>query len=186
MTNYFQATQQVLPSPMTQTHQHHQEHIESVRQRRRHARQPFDNRRPQMRAAHALQRQQAQLQHVESTETIDYSADVAKDLKPPHSYAQLIGVAILSTPQQQMTLDNIYKCIVANYAFYRFNTGDWQNSIRHELSVNKAFTKIARRKDEPGRGMKWMIEQTEFDNFVRQRIRGCRTVLRETTALHHL
>ena len=111
---------------------------------------------------------------MESTETIDYSADSAKDLKPPHSYAQLIGMAILSTPEQQMTLSNIYKWIMANYAFYRFNTGGWQNSIRHNLSLNKAFTKIARRTDEPGKGMKWMIEPTEFDNFVQQGMKGCR------------
>ena len=111
---------------------------------------------------------------MESTETIDYSADNAKDLKPPHSYAQLIGMAILSTQEQQMTLNNIYKWIMANYAFYRFNTGGWQNSIRHNLSLNKAFTKIARRTDEPGKGMKWMIEPTEFDNFVQQGMKGCR------------
>ncbi|KAF2767904.1 hypothetical protein EJ03DRAFT_337328 [Teratosphaeria nubilosa] len=111
---------------------------------------------------------------MESTETIDYSADQAKDLKPPHSYAQLIGMAILSTPEQQMTLNNIYKWIMANYAFYRFNTGGWQNSIRHNLSLNKAFTKIARRTDEPGKGMKWMIEPTEFDTFVQQGMKGCR------------
>jgi len=111
---------------------------------------------------------------IESTESIDYSADNAKDLKPPHSYAQLIGMAILSTPEQQMTLSNIYKWIMANYAFYRFNTGGWQNSIRHNLSLNKAFTKIARRTDEPGKGMKWMIEPTEFDTFVQQGMKGCR------------
>ena len=111
---------------------------------------------------------------MESTESIDYSADSAKDLKPPHSYAQLIGMAILSTQEQQMTLNNIYKWIMANYAFYRFNTGGWQNSIRHNLSLNKAFTKIARRTDEPGKGMKWMIEPTEFDNFVQQGMKGCR------------
>ncbi|EME48508.1 hypothetical protein DOTSEDRAFT_67520 [Dothistroma septosporum NZE10] len=111
---------------------------------------------------------------MESTESIDYAADTAKDLKPPHSYAQLIGMAILSTPEQQMTLNNIYKWIMANYAFYRFNTGGWQNSIRHNLSLNKAFGKIARRTDEPGKGMKWMIEPAEFDNFVQQGMKGCR------------
>ncbi|EMD00686.1 hypothetical protein BAUCODRAFT_60787 [Baudoinia panamericana UAMH 10762] len=111
---------------------------------------------------------------MESTESIDYASENSKDLKPPHSYAQLIGMAILSVQEQAMTLNNIYKWIMANYAFYRFNTGGWQNSIRHNLSLNKAFTKIARRTDEPGKGMKWVIEPTEFDTFVQQGMKGCR------------
>lgn len=111
---------------------------------------------------------------MESTESIDYSHDQAKDLKPPHSYAQLIGMAILSTAEQQMTLNNIYKWIMSNYAFYRFNTGGWQNSIRHNLSLNKAFEKIARRTDEPGKGMKWMIAPKERDTFLSQGMKGCR------------
>ncbi|KAF2860787.1 hypothetical protein K470DRAFT_231817 [Piedraia hortae CBS 480.64] len=117
---------------------------------------------------------------MDSAESIDYSADSARDLKPPHSYAQLIGMAILSTPDQQMALSNIYRWIKANYAFYRHNTSAWQNSIRHNLSLNKAFTKIARRTDEPGKGMKWMIEPSEFDTFVQQGMKGCR---RPTTAV---
>ncbi|GAB7355853.1 hypothetical protein MBLNU459_g6514t1 [Dothideomycetes sp. NU459] len=111
---------------------------------------------------------------IESTESIDYAADSAKDLKPPHSYAQLIGMAILSTSEQQMTLNNIYKWIMGNYAFYRFNTGGWQNSIRHNLSLNKAFEKIARRTDEPGKGMKWMISPKERETFLSQGMKGCR------------
>lgn len=111
---------------------------------------------------------------MESTESIDYAHDSSKDLKPPHSYAQLIGMAILSTPEQQMTLNNIYKWIMSNYAFYRFNTGGWQNSIRHNLSLNKAFEKIARRTDEPGKGMKWMIAPKERETFLSQGMKGCR------------
>ncbi|SMY24405.1 unnamed protein product [Zymoseptoria tritici ST99CH_1A5] len=111
---------------------------------------------------------------MESTEGIDYSAETARDLKPPYSYAQLIGMAILGTEEQQMTLNNIYKWVMSNYAFYRHNTAGWQNSIRHNLSLNKAFTKIPRRTDEPGKGMKWMIAPDEFDNFVQQGMKGCR------------
>lgn len=65
---------------------------------------------------------------MDSTEEIDYSLDSSKDLKPPHSYAQLIGQAILSSPEEMLTLANIYNYIKERYAFYRFSGGGWQVS----------------------------------------------------------
>ncbi|PGH11316.1 hypothetical protein AJ79_04932 [Helicocarpus griseus UAMH5409] len=94
---------------------------------------------------------------MESTEEIDYSADSAKDLKPPYSYATMIAQAIFSTEEEKLTLSNIYNFITERYAFYRHTNSGWQNSIRHNLSLNKAFQKVPRRTDEPGKGMKWQI-----------------------------
>ncbi|EEH44674.2 uncharacterized protein PADG_00963 [Paracoccidioides brasiliensis Pb18] len=94
---------------------------------------------------------------MESTEKIDYSDDSAKDLKPPYSYATMIAQAIFSTKEEKLTLSNIYAYITEKYAFYRHTSSGWQNSIRHNLSLNKAFQKVPRRTDEPGKGMKWQI-----------------------------
>ncbi|OJD13379.1 hypothetical protein AJ78_06168 [Emergomyces pasteurianus Ep9510] len=94
---------------------------------------------------------------MESTEEIDYSDDSAKDLKPPYSYATMIAQAIFSTEEEKLTLSNIYAYITKKYAFYRHTNSGWQNSIRHNLSLNKAFQKVPRRTDEPGKGMKWQI-----------------------------
>ncbi|KAF2139509.1 uncharacterized protein K452DRAFT_327981 [Aplosporella prunicola CBS 121167] len=112
---------------------------------------------------------------LESTEQIDYSADSAKDLKPPHSYAQLIGQAIMASPEEQLTLANIYEYIKTHYAFYRFNGGGWQNSIRHNLSLSKHFEKVARRTDEPGKGMKWRLVPDERDAFLKKGIHTRKT-----------
>ena len=65
---------------------------------------------------------------LDSTEEIDYSLDSSKDIKPPHSYAQLIGQAILSSPEEMLTLANIYTYIKEKYAFFRYSTGGWQVS----------------------------------------------------------
>lgn len=108
----------------------------------------------------------------DSTEDIDYSQDSAKDIMPPYSYAQLIGQAILSSREEMLTLAGIYDFIKSRYAFFRYSNV-WQvcfgqplvsllltssqNSIRHNLSLNKCFEKVARRIDEPGKGMKWRI-----------------------------
>ncbi|KAI9653750.1 MAG: transcription factor [Bathelium mastoideum] len=111
---------------------------------------------------------------MESTEDIDYSLDSAKDLKPPHSYAQLIGMAIIQNPEGQLTLANIYDYIKRNYAYFRHGGGGWQNSIRHNLSLNKAFEKVARRTNEPGKGMKWRIVPEHRDEFMRRGFTGSR------------
>lgn len=71
---------------------------------------------------------------LDSTEDIDYSQDSAKDLKPPHSYAQLIGLAILWADEQRLTLSKIYDYIKENYAFYRFQGGGWQVSLASHSS----------------------------------------------------
>lgn len=66
---------------------------------------------------------------LDSTEDIDYSQDSAKDIKPPHSYAQLIGQAILSSPEEMLTLANIYQFIRDRYAYFRHTTAGWQVSL---------------------------------------------------------
>jgi len=49
--------------------------------------------------------------------------------KPPFSYAQLIVQAILSSPDKQMTLSQIYNFITAQYPYYESNNRGWQVRI---------------------------------------------------------
>ncbi|KAF1971294.1 hypothetical protein BU23DRAFT_471200 [Bimuria novae-zelandiae CBS 107.79] len=107
---------------------------------------------------------------LDSTEDIDYSQDSTKDIKPPHSYAQLIGQAILQSDEQMLTLSNIYEYIKDHYAFFRHANTGWQNSIRHNLSLSKSFEKVARRTDEPGKGMKWKISDSEREDFLKKQM----------------
>lgn len=94
----------------------------------------------------------------------DLSRDENRNIKPPHSYATMITQAILSTEEGELSLSDIYKHIATNYSYYRYTKAGWQNSIRHNLSLNKAFEKVPRKPGEPGKGMKWRIsEETQRD-----------------------
>lgn len=91
--------------------------------------------------------------------------------KPSHSYAQMISMAILRAPDRRLTLAQIYKWIQDHFAFYRKGDSNWQNSIRHNLSLNKAFVKVSRPKNDPGKGNYWTIQAGMEVNFLKDRKR---------------
>lgn len=96
----------------------------------------------------------------------DLSKEEAKDIKPPYSYATMITQAILSNDEGVMSLSEIYNWISSHYAYYKYSKTGWQNSIRHNLSLNKAFEKVPRRPNEPGKGMKWQISESYKEEFL--------------------
>ena len=104
---------------------------------------------------------------METNEEIDYSSDAMKEHKPPCSYATLISQAILAAPDEKQALNGIYEFIKSKFSYYRHMDGGWQNSIRHNLSLNPAFQKIARESHEPGKGSKWYITPDRIEEFRR-------------------
>lgn len=130
---------------------------------------------------------------------VDLSIDENRHIKPQFSYAQMITQAIMNTSEGKLNLNGIYNFITTNYAYYRHQpAAGWQvrtsslderfsclvlcmaaltcqqNSIRHNLSLNKSFDKIARSTDEPGKGMKWQIVPESRDEMIRTAYRGGR------------
>lgn len=87
-------------------------------------------------------------------------------VKPPFSYAALIGQALFSTPDLRMALSDIYTWIMQKYPYFRKEDAGWQNSIRHNLSLNQCFIKTQRGPDNPGKGCLWAIKPGTEDQFV--------------------
>ncbi|XP_026183416.1 forkhead box protein I3-A [Mastacembelus armatus] len=108
--------------------------------------------------------------------------NVLRLVRPPYSYSALIAMAIQSAPGQRLTLSQIYQYVSENFPFYSRNKAGWQNSIRHNLSLNSCFQKVPRDKNDPGKGNYWTLDPNcekmlDNGNFCRKRKRKSDSII---------
>ena len=84
--------------------------------------------------------------------------------KPNMSYAGLIALALDSLPEKRGKIQHIYQYLSDRFPYFRESeTLQWQNSIRHNLSIHKdIFLKGAKE----GKGSLWRLSPDIDKNYV--------------------
>ena len=85
-------------------------------------------------------------------------------VKPPYSYVAMITMAIQNSTEGKLKLAQIYEYIQEKFPYYRNlkSKKGWQNSIRHNLSLNDCFVKCPGEGGPERKGNKWTIGKMKY------------------------
>ncbi|KAK3702958.1 hypothetical protein QZH41_012405 [Actinostola sp. cb2023] len=64
--------------------------------------------------------------------------------KPLFSYSCLIAMALQNSDAGTLPVSEIYKFMMGKFPYFKTAPDGWKNSVRHNLSLNKAFCKLER------------------------------------------
>ncbi|TFY72117.1 hypothetical protein EVG20_g915 [Dentipellis fragilis] len=88
---------------------------------------------------------------------LDSLRDGPPGSKPFYPYSTLIRYAIKGSPNQKLLLEDIYYAIESRFPYFRTAPSGWKNSVRHNLSLNPCFEKVARPLTDRGKGSYWTV-----------------------------
>ena len=90
--------------------------------------------------------------------------------RPPYSYANLILLALKNSQTGSLCVNNIYKFISENFPFFDnpIIGTNWQNAVRHTLSLHKGFGKIVKNNPVNARSNEWTLNQKELPKLKKE------------------
>lgn len=87
-------------------------------------------------------------------------------IKPPYSYVAMITMSIQNSKDGKLKLCQIYQYIREKFPYYKhLKTKGWQNSIRHNLSLNECFIKVPSEGGQERKGCNWTLDPNAQDMF---------------------
>jgi len=89
---------------------------------------------------------------------LDSLRDGPPGSKPFYPYSTLIRYAIKGSPNHKLLLEDIYYAIESRFPYFRTAPAGWKNSVRHNLSLNPCFVKVARPLTDRGKGSYWTVD----------------------------
>jgi forkhead box protein K len=93
------------------------------------------------------------------------------------TYAEMIEIAILSSPSRQLYLSEIYAYLQENFGCFSEQDGSWKNSVRHNLSTHTQFERqkatpspnaAPRRAKAKGAAGTWTLNLSMASDLARQ------------------
>ncbi|RXG69443.1 Forkhead box protein N3 [Armadillidium vulgare] len=104
-------------------------------------------------------------QDTQKPQAIPYNPKIHIKAKPPFSFSCLIFMAIEESPTKALPVKDIYSWILDHYPYYRNAPTGWKNSVRHNLSLNKCFSKVEKSQNL-GKGSLWMVDPNFRPNLL--------------------
>ncbi|XP_013172887.1 PREDICTED: forkhead box protein N3-like isoform X1 [Papilio xuthus] len=105
--------------------------------------------------------------------------------KPPYSFSCLIFMAIEAAPARALPVKEIYAWIIRHFPYFKHAPQGWKNSVRHNLSLNKCFHKVAAAPGL-GKGSLWTVDpqhrSTLLQAFGRQPVPPAEAECEQTVA----